>query len=1208
MQRSRAHVGIVSLAALAMLSPSANLGAREPEQPVAGQKLPWQRLLNGEDAKKAKELKERMAKLQEAAKFEDALKVAEELAELRARVQGADHWEAVRAAWKTEGLRRVLRQSKAVQAAYAGAASLDSQCDELDDKGRYKEAQPLSEKVLAITRQALGEDHPGTALCLSNLGYYLKRQGKYAEAEVDHRTSVAIRRKTLGESHPDTAESYGNLAQDLTGLARYAEAEECYRKALAIRRLALGDDDPQTALTYHNLGSNLGLQGRYAEAESAIRTALTIRRKVLGEDNFDTAGTYLELAKNQRDQEKYPEAEAGSRTALTICLKTLGEDHPLTAFCYNHLAASLSNQGRVAEAETGFRKALAIRLQTLGESHPDTAFSYSNLAANLSSQGRFTEAEEGLRKSLEIERRLLGEEHPYTAMVHRKLGSHLFEQSKYAEAEKEYLITLAIESKVLGADHPDKAFSYFGLASIQYALGKYAEAEPGLRTALAIRRKALGEYNAKTVETYSVLARNQAAQGRYAEAEELGLLAADRFAKARLRVAASGLERSMATGDVTPLPELAVVLARNRKPADAWIRFEESLARGTWDDLSARLRRPAADQSKQAELAARLERLDRLIEKAIAPGEPAQEQKKLREDLLTQSRKIQDELNDFARRLEEKYGRAAGQTFDRATIQASLPADATQIGWLDLPGAPKAADSDGEHWAFMLRARGKPAVINLRGTGPGGHWTEADTKLPADLRTALQSPRGDWQPLAERLRKQRLDPLAEQLGAQDGLPVVRRLIVLPSTALAGVPVEAFADGYSVSYALSGTLYAYLHQQPKLETKGVLALADPVFERPAVPELPIPTAPPGGLLLTSVVAGSNAAQSGLKAGDVLLRYNGTTLASRTDLKALPESDDVAKRVAITVWRAGKTLDKELRPGKLGVALANDPAPQALAAKYEADRWLAKSRGGDDGKWDPLPGTRIEAEGLRKLLAGATSEPLVLADSEASEQRLYDLAKSGELGKYRYLHLATHGTVDDRFPLRSAIILSRDRLPDPDKQLDAGLPVFDGRLTAEKVLRQWHLNADLVTLSACQTALGKYEKGEGFVGFAQALILAGSRSVCLSLWKVDDTATALLMNRFYENLLGKRDGLKGPLSKADALAEAKSWLRGLSRDEAAQRAAKMSDGVARGKRPKLPPVLPAEVKEGEPREKASTDRDRPYAHPYYWAAFVLIGDPD
>jgi CHAT domain-containing protein len=284
----------------------------------------------------------------------------------------------------------------------------------------------------------------------------------------------------------------------------------------------------------------------------------------------------------------------------------------------------------------------------------------------------------------------------------------------------------------------------------------------------------------------------------------------------------------------------------------------------------------------------------------------------------------------------------------------------------------------------------------------------------------------------------------------------------------------------------------------------------------------------------------------------------------------------------------------------VVLASKPAPEALAERYRLDR-LLRSRSGDDG-WGQLPGTRVEVESLHRLF-GDKPEPRLLFDSEASEQKLSELAATGELGRYRYLHLATHGEVDDQRALRSAVILSRDTLPDPEKQLFSGKPVYDGRLTAEEMLRSWNLNTDLVTLSACETALGKYEKGEGFVGVAQALLLCGSRSVCLSLWKVDDAATALLMQRFYANLLGKRDGLKAPMPKARALREAKEWLRNLSREEALRVAAEVSNGVERGKgRPKgkLLPALPE-------REPSAKD-DRPYAHPYYWAAFVLIGDPD
>ena len=99
--------------------------------------------------------------------------------------------------------------------------------------------------------------------------------------------------------------------------------------------------------------------------------------------------------------------------------------------------------------------------------------------------------------------------------------------------------------------------------------------------------------------------------------------------------------------------------------------------------------------------------------------------------------------------------------------------------------------------------------------------------------------------------------------------------------------------------------------------------------------------------------------------------------------------------------------------------------------------------------------------------------------------------------------------------------------------------DGRLTAERVLRTWKLQADLVTLSACETGLGERAGGEGYLGFAQALMLAGARGTVVSLWPVDDRATTLLMTRFYENMLATP-----ALTKAEALVEAKRWLRDLT----------------------------------------------------------------
>ena len=98
-------------------------------------------------------------------------------------------------------------------------------------------------------------------------------------------------------------------------------------------------------------------------------------------------------------------------------------------------------------------------------------------------------------------------------------------------------------------------------------------------------------------------------------------------------------------------------------------------------------------------------------------------------------------------------------------------------------------------------------------------------------------------------------------------------------------------------------------------------------------------------------------------------------------------------------------------------------------------------------------------------------------------------------------------------------------------------------------------------------------------------------------MDDKATALLMTRFYQNLLGKRPELSKPMPKAEALHEAKEWLRNLTVDEVGSELAALDRGSVR----------PLADKRGAAAPAARSAGERPYAHPYYWAAFILVGDP-
>jgi tetratricopeptide (TPR) repeat protein len=1248
--------------------------------------------LTGSDAKRAEELDKAIAASLKADRWDEAIAKAEELLALRAKVQGPKHFETVSAEWHLKTLRRVAPMPKEDRTAYLSATAMTEQAGNLNDRGKYAQAQPLFEKALDIRRHLLTDDHPYTAGSYSSVAHNLWVQGKYAQAQPLFEKALDISRRLLTDDHPETALSYNNLASNLDGQGKYAQAQPLFEKALDIGRRLLTDDDPTMANYYNNVASNLGAQGKYAQAQPLYEKALDIRRRLLTDDhpltasaysslannlnaqgkyaqaqflhekaldinrrlltdeNLNTATSYSNVAYNLDAQGKYAQAQPLYEKALDIYRRLLTDDHPLTAQSYNNVAYNLNFQGKYAQAEPLFEKALEIHRRLLADDHPTTANYYNNVAGTLNAQGKYAQAQPLYEKALDIRRRLLTDDHPQTAAGYNNVAYNLQAQGKYAQAQPLYEKALEIRRRLLTDDHPQTAESYNNVASNLGAQGKYAQAQPLYEKALDINRRLLSNDHPATATSYHTLATNLDAQGKYAQAQPLyekaldinrrlltddhpltarlnsnlasNLMGQGKYREgrdrllaavtsqdaARLRVAFTGLERAGAEKSVRP--PLAAVLAWLGQPEQAWQHLEEDMGRGLLDELAARQDRrlDARDRTRLHELIAALERLDKLVETTPKGLDKAERTKRF-EELKHQRELASIALGEFQTKLVQQYGPMAGQVAKFQEIQAALPADTALVAWVDIARrGPNAADPDGEHWGVVVRSKGIPAWIAMAGTGPKGLWTKDDKELAGRARAGLRIRPGagsaELWPLIEKLRNQRLEPLANALGVTaDGLPPAGRLIVLPSRAMAGIPVEAIlapSDTRTVTYAPSATVFKYLREQPRPGPHaGFLALGDPIFERADRSSEPKPP-PDHGLLVNMVAPGSNASTHGLKAGDVLLAYNGTALHTREDLKAVPEP---GQPVPVEVWRAGGVVKRELAPGKLGVVLDTRPAPAAIAEQRKLQQVLVAARSGGDGDFAPLPGTRYEVELLARLFQSDDRPTHILLGTDASELELDRLATSGDLGRYGFIHLATHGVIDEDRPTRSAVILSQTGLPDPLQQALSNKPVFDGRLSVREIQHGWELKAELVTLSACETALGRAAGGEGFVGFSQALLMSGTRSVCLSLWKVDDTATALLMQRFYANLLGRRLGLSQPMPKAEALAESKRWLRGLGRDEVARLAASLSGGEARSKgaekRKEAAPAFTVTAGSGD---------DHPYAHPYYWAAFVLVGDPD
>ena len=170
-------------------------------------------------------------------------------------------------------------------------------------------------------------------------------------------------------------------------------------------------------------------------------------------------------------------------------------------------------------------------------------------------------------------------------------------------------------------------------------------------------------------------------------------------------------------------------------------------------------------------------------------------------------------------------------------------------------------------------------------------------------------------------------------------------------------------------------------------------------------------------------------------------------------------------------------------------------------------------------------------LTRLLYSRQEALAILAEApKAKELRALDFrasrttALNPNLSNYRIVHFATHGLLDSQHPELSGLVLS---LVDEHGQRE------DGFLTLQDVYNL-DLHADLVVLSACQTALGKQIKGEGLVGLTRGFMHAGATRVLASLWSVSDVATAKLMGRFYAEVM--RNGS----TPTSALRKAQIWM--------------------------------------------------------------------
>ncbi|MDT7543177.1 MAG: hypothetical protein QOE33_3081 [Acidobacteriota bacterium] len=340
--------------------------------------------------------------------------------------------------------------------------------------------------------------------------------------------------------------------------------------------------------------------------------------------------------------------------------------------------------------------------------------------------------------------------------------------------------------------------------------------------------------------------------------------------------------------------------------------------------------------------------------------------------------------------------------------------------------------------------------------------------------------------------------------------------------------QADAELPKVGVELSRMLLAPVATQ--LGTKRLLIVGDGILHLVSFASLPVPTNPARPLVVEHEIVNAPSASA---LAELRREQQGRKVASKT--------------IAVLADPVFEKEDERVRAIINGGVAAGSPKPDAIKEKSGPDRSSseltrsAKETGvaGESGI-PRLPFTRQEANAIAALIPPQEREEAL--DFDASRAT----ATSGNLGQYRFIHFATHGLLNNDHPELSGVVLSL---------IDKQGHEQDGFLRASEIFRL-KLPVELVVLSGCRTGLGKQTKGEGMIGLTQGFMYAGAARVMVSLWDVNDLATAELMERFYKSMLGKQH-----LSPAGALRVA----------------------------------------------QISVWQDKRWQSPYYWSGFVLEGEP-
>lgn len=868
-----------------------------------------------------------------------------------------------------------------------------------------------------------------------------------------------------------------NLGVTLWRSGKLAEAVDASTKALSLRSAAV-PGSLQEVEALNNLGLITGQQGQLDRAENFHRRALAIRR------TFVAGGPMvaLEIARSLKnigtirlEKGDLSGAEALFSESLQIREKLAPEGNDEVAAVLESLGNIAASRGHLVVAEQHYQRALAMfEKLAKGRESLSVAQSLMSLGNVAHKRGDLETAAGYYERSRQVQEKLAPESLSL-ADVLSNLGGTAQDRGDLPGAARYYQQALTITERQ-APNSQYHASSLHDLGSLESSRGDPLKAIELYAQALQIEQR-IAPGGLSLASTLRSLGRLTLRIGRVAEAEK--------YTRAALAIVETRVPGSL--GSAMTLHNLALVMRRTRRPQAAADYFARAI-----DALESQIRTLGGAEELRSEFTVGYatyyqDYIELLVEqKQYAKAFHTLERSRARSLLAMLAER--DLL--FSPDLPADIGE------ERRTIDSRYDHVLTELGNLDDSGDRPAARR-GELVAELRTLRDRREAIT------------AKVRQLSPRFAALQYP----QPLELPRVQPVLDPGTVLMSYAVG--DTRTVLFVVSSSAKTTPGAASLAVFTLPIgrqALAADI---------MQFRSVLRDAD---GSPAARDRVVAS---GGRLYRALVS---------PAASQLARSTRVLIAPSGPLNLLPFAALVEKQSAGTPRYfvearplhviLSATLYAELK------SLRRPPAPEIEMAAFGDPHYapvVETTAGAGSVEAEVARDVSRGCNGFRRIKESRAEVESIASRFDSGRTYLGETATEENakavMRRARYLHFATHGCLDENSPLNSALVLSAP--------VGSGPAAENGLLQVWEIFEQLRTDAELVTLSACETGLGKDQAGEGIVGLTRAFLYAGAHSVLASLWSVEDRSTAELMTRFYRHLAAGK-------SKDDALREAQIEL--------------------------------------------------------------------